>query len=94
VTTDSGKFRQVIVNLVGNAMKFTPQNGSITIRAKLAKTGKKIKIEVVDTGIGVNKNDQRQIFSKFVQIDNTLNRTYQGSGLGLAISKEIVSHMG
>lgn len=93
---------QVMLNLVGNAIKFTHEGG-IIVSAEVSK--KKInfdgqefpgivKISVADTGIGVSLEKQAQLFEKFVQIDGSLTKPYRGTGLGLAISQKLVQAMG
>ncbi|MGD9384919.1 MAG: ATP-binding protein [Thioalkalispiraceae bacterium] len=96
---DSEKLRQVLINLIGNAIKFT-ESGGVTINAYLKTDGNildnKIDVlfEVIDTGIGIKEKDQAFIFDRFHQADNTDTRKYQGSGLGTAIAKELVTHLG
>lgn len=88
---DAGRFRQVLVNLVGNAVKFT-EKGSIDINLNVAEeTAEKIKLHttVIDTGVGIPKEKLDGIFESFQQADNTITRKYGGTGLGLTISKQI-----
>ncbi|GGE46268.1 ATP-binding protein [Actibacterium pelagium] len=96
VVGDPDRLRQVLINLVGNAIKFTPQ-GELTIRVEPAGDGtssSKYQFEVVDTGIGISDDDQAKIFERFTQVDNRSNREFQGSGLGLSICKLLVEAMG
>jgi len=87
--TDPGKLKQVIINLVGNALKFT-EHGSVTVRVKVEPvTLRPLRIDVVDTGIGIPKDRQTAIFEAFQQADNTTSRKYGGTGLGLTISKTL-----
>lgn len=93
---DSLRIRQIVVNLVGNAVKFT-DSGSVSIF--LANGGKgngkrDITISVTDTGIGIPENKIYDIFGKFIQADSTITRRYGGTGLGLAISKSLAEQMG
>jgi signal transduction histidine kinase/CheY-like chemotaxis protein/HPt (histidine-containing phosphotransfer) domain-containing protein len=93
---DPGRLRQVIVNLVGNALKFT-ETGQVAIRAGIdersaADVG--VHFEVADTGIGVAPEKQQAIFSAFVQADGSTTRRFGGTGLGLAISTQLVEMMG
>jgi CheY-like chemotaxis protein len=94
---DDQRLAQVITNLLGNAVKFTPEHGSISLDARFVekKDGlNTIKIAVSDTGIGISVEHQKQVFSSFQQAEISTARRYGGSGLGLAISKSIVEMMG
>jgi signal transduction histidine kinase len=87
--TDRQKVKQILVNLLSNALKFT-QKGSITIKAQSA--GKHtITISVIDTGIGIPKGDQVKIFEDFRQVDSTPRRAYGGTGLGLSICRRLTA---
>lgn len=93
---DPNRIRQVLVNLVGNAIKFTSQ-GEIIIRVQKLENrpnSAKLHFSVSDTGIGIPKERQKAIFERFVQVDGTTTRKYGGSGLGLAICSQIVQLMG
>jgi signal transduction histidine kinase/CheY-like chemotaxis protein len=91
--TDSGKLKQVLINLVGNALKFT-EHGSVTVRVVADLTRRARRIDVVDTGIGIAPEQQAQIFEAFRQADNTTARRYGGTGLGLTISRALMDRMG
>ncbi len=93
VRCDLNKAKQVLINLVGNSLKFTPK-GSITVRAIPHPDLGHVRFEVVDTGIGIPKDQQVVIFEKFAQGDGSTTRKYGGAGLGLAISKSLVELMG
>jgi CheY-like chemotaxis protein len=94
VKTDSAKLKQVIINLVGNALKFTEQ-GSVTVRLELAADGKTpTAIAVVDTGIGIPADRLEAIFEAFQQADAGTSRKYGGTGLGLTLSRSICQLMG
>jgi len=93
---DPVRIRQVLVNLINNAIKFTDIGGvSLVIRAHaLDSSFARIEIKVIDTGIGIKEENQRRIFDTFDQGDLSYKRKYGGSGLGLSICKRIVDHMG
>ncbi len=95
VIGDSGRMRQVLLNLVGNAIKFT-QQGSVTLGISVMReeAGDRIRFTVTDTGIGIHKEKQDRIFSEFFQADATSTRQFGGTGLGLAISRQLVVLMG
>ena len=90
--SDPGRLRQVMVNLVGNALKFTP-SGEVRLAATLTEGGR-LHVEVVDTGVGIRKEDMARLFRDFEQVDGSYARAYGGTGLGLAICKRIVQGMG
>jgi len=93
---DAGRLRQVLVNLVGNAVKFT-ERGEIVVRCHLRESQAQqyiVYFEVTDTGVGIPEHIQHQLFQPFTQAEMGLNRKYGGSGLGLAISKDLVEKMG
>jgi PAS domain S-box-containing protein len=93
---DPGRLRQVLLNLAGNALKFTHQ-GEIAVRASLASetdTEVMLRISVRDTGIGIPADKQGFLFEKFTQADASTTRHYGGTGLGLAISKQLTELMG
>jgi len=92
VVADREKLEQVLINLLGNAVKFTPSGGRITLSA--ADEGDRIKLRVQDTGIGIESWQMSTIFEPFVQLEPTLTRTTEGAGLGLAISRELTRGMG
>jgi CheY-like chemotaxis protein len=94
---DDQRLAQVVTNLLSNSVKFTPEGGTIRLNALLA--GEEdgvctIKIEVVDSGIGISPEQRSRLFSSFEQADNGISRRFGGTGLGLAISKRIVEMMG
>jgi len=93
---DEGRLRQVLLNLAGNAVKFTSQGKvSLSVHCPESSAGKaRIRFEVQDTGIGISKEVQQQLFRKFTQADASITRRFGGTGLGLAISKELVTLMG
>ncbi|MHB8066642.1 MAG: hybrid sensor histidine kinase/response regulator [Desulfobaccales bacterium] len=93
VRADPGKFQQVLVNLVANAIKFT-QQGEVRVKARSFPSKGHVRFEIQDTGIGVSPESQRDLFKKFVQGDGSTTRKYGGTGLGLAICKNLVEFMG
>ena len=93
---DPSRLRQVIVNLVGNAIKFT-EKGEVVVKVATTTSGKdrqNLHLEVKDTGIGISKTSMKQLFKPFSQADGSTTRRYGGTGLGLAISKQIIELMG
>ncbi len=96
VVGDSTRLRQVLINLVGNAVKFTDR-GEVEIAARLdaeLADGVRLELSVRDTGIGIPEHQREKLFKAFSQVDVSVTRQYGGSGLGLAISAELVSLMG
>jgi two-component system cell cycle sensor histidine kinase PleC len=92
--TDASKLRQVLLNLVGNALKFTPR-GQVTIRVESDPvTQQPRRIDVIDTGIGIPAEQLADIFERFQQADNSLTRHYGGTGLGLTISRSLCQLLG
>ncbi|MDR0456188.1 MAG: response regulator [Treponema sp.] len=94
---DDQRLAQVITNLLGNAVKFTPEKGSVTLDARLIEEENglyTVQISVSDTGIGISDEQQKRLFSSFQQAESSTTRKYGGTGLGLAISKSIVEMMG
>lgn len=104
---DPGRLRQILLNLVGNALKFTSE-GEVFIKASLVETAAsddlrlgiaarapiKIRFAVTDTGIGISTFDQKKLFQSFSQVDASMTREYGGTGLGLVICKQLVELMG
>lgn len=88
VIADVTRFKQILLNIVSNAIKFSLENGRITLSAR--RNGDFIDIAVTDTGIGINKENQQVIFQEFRQIDASFTRKYEGTGLGLALTKKLV----
>jgi signal transduction histidine kinase/CheY-like chemotaxis protein len=94
VRGDDGRLRQILVNLVGNAVKFTAE-GAVTLRARNAPTSPyRIIIEVEDTGIGISESQAQHIFDRFSQADAATTRAFGGTGLGLTISSILAGRMG
>lgn len=100
VIGDPVRLRQVLLNLTGNSIKFT-QNGSVTLRVKLDPTADtrsgtvhRIRFAVEDTGVGISKEAQKNLFNPFAQADSSTARKFGGTGLGLAISQRLIEAMG
>ena len=92
---DSNRIRQILINIAGNAVKFT-NKGSVTIRAAFERTDDRnilLKLIVKDTGIGIKEEDKKKLFDSFTQLDSKRNRNVEGTGLGLAITKRLVELM-
>jgi len=93
---DASRLRQVLINLIGNAIRFT-QKGEVMLCVDLmavSEAGERLRFSIIDTGIGIKKSDQKKLFQRFSQLDETLARGHGGTGLGLAISKHLVEAMG
>ncbi|TAE58282.1 MAG: hybrid sensor histidine kinase/response regulator [Nostocales cyanobacterium] len=95
VKADEVKLKQVLINVIGNATKFTDQ-GSITIRTEIIEDQNKfyVNVSVQDTGIGIDPAEQSKLFRPFVMVDGTTTRKFEGTGLGLAISRNLIELMG
>jgi signal transduction histidine kinase/ActR/RegA family two-component response regulator len=93
VLGDPGRLRQILINLAGNAVKFTDRGG-VTIRARLSgEAANRLRIEVEDTGIGIPESAMDRLFKPFSQVDQSYTRAYGGTGLGLAIVKRLAALM-
>ncbi len=93
---DDGRLRQIVMNLAGNAVKFT-EAGSVTVRLnarRVAGGAADIRIDVIDTGVGIPPDRLDDVFEKFSQADNTMSRKFEGTGLGLSISQLLATRMG
>ncbi len=99
VRADSHRLRQILLNLAGNAVKFTPAGGSVAIGVTVVGAGDaaeptQVRFAVADTGIGMDAATQARIFERFTQADSSTTRRYGGTGLGLAISSNLVRLLG
>ncbi len=90
---DSVRFRQILTNLIANAIKFTG-SGGVHVQLKMCDGEPRLSCEVIDSGIGVDEGVRERIFEAFFQADGTTRRRYAGTGLGLTISKQLVEIMG
>ncbi len=90
---DSVRFRQILTNLIANAIKFTP-SGGVHVKLGLRESERMLHCEVIDSGIGVADSVRERIFEAFCQADGTTRRRFGGTGLGLTISKQLVENMG
>ncbi|MCH6256008.1 response regulator [Puniceicoccaceae bacterium K14] len=94
ISTDKVKLKQILHNIVSNALKFT-NKGKITVIARFKTTeSPRLRIDVKDTGIGIKEEDKEKVFEAFSQVDGSMTRNYGGVGLGMAISKKIVKGLG
>lgn len=88
IVGDEIKIKRVLTNLLGNAMKFTPEGGKIDVNAFISDS--QVKVEVIDNGIGISRENLPRVFEKFFQVDSSITRNAGGMGMGLAISKELI----
>jgi PAS domain S-box-containing protein len=93
IVTDSSKLKQVLYNYLSNALKFTPDEGVVSLRA-LPEGSDRFRIEVRDSGIGIRPEDSGRLFAEFRQLDASAAKKYPGTGLGLALTKRIVEAQG
>jgi PAS domain S-box-containing protein len=93
ISIDPDRIRQILLNLVGNAVKFT-DSGGVTLRTRYDRASEMLSIEVIDTGPGILPDRHDRLFKRFSQVDGALTRSHGGTGLGLAICKGLVEAMG
>jgi len=93
IEADYRAIKQVLLNLLSNAIKFTPRAGSVTLRAEVRRDpfGDMVRVSVIDTGIGIAKEDLARLARPFEQVESQFSKTTQGTGLGLALTKSLIS---
>ena len=94
IHADEIRLKQVVFNLMSNAVKFTNNGGNITLQARYLEKQKLLHISVLDTGVGISKDNMQKIFQAFTQEDISTTRKFGGTGLGLSISSQLISLMG
>ena len=94
IFADEQRLRQMLVNLLGNAVKFTPHGGHVHLGVTLDPTAGRIHFAVQDDGPGIAPADQTRLFQPFIQLDSQLPRQHEGSGLGLALVKRLAEQHG
>ena len=92
VKADPDRLKEVLTNLVGNAIKYTPDGGRVAVKIK--KESGLAQVSVIDNGLGISEEDQKHLFEKFYRVENEQTRVVKGSGLGLFITKQLVEKMG
>ncbi|MFV9503085.1 MAG: ATP-binding protein [Oscillochloridaceae bacterium umkhey_bin13] len=92
--TDARRLKQMLINLLHNAVKFTPEGGTISFRVEADAANDVIRFVVTDTGIGIGPEDMERLFTPFTQLDSGLNRQHEGTGLGLALVRRLADHLG
>jgi PAS domain S-box-containing protein len=91
---DARRLKQILINLLNNAVKFTPEMGKVTLEVLADVERKQMHFTITDTGIGIAENDLQKLFKPFVQLDSSLSRQYEGSGLGLIMVEKLVEMHG
>ena len=94
IEADASRLRQILLNLAGNALKFTDRGGVLVRVVAEPATGRPLRLDVIDTGIGIPADRLDAVFERFQQVDGTTERRYGGTGLGLAISRQLARLMG
>ena len=89
---DADRVRQVLINLIDNAIKYSPDGGTVTVRVR--KRRRVVEVRVSDEGIGISERDQRNLFQKFFRVDAAMSRGIRGIGLGLYLVRGFVTAMG
>ena len=91
---DPKRLKQILVNLLNNAVKFTPEKGSIILDVQADASAGVMRFSITDTGIGIAPENQKKLFKPFIQVDSSLSRQYEGTGLGLSLVKKLVEMQG
>lgn len=91
---DPLRLRQILINLLTNAIKFTPEGGDVWLEAETGRADGRLALRVRDNGIGISGEDQQRLFQPFVQLDNSLSRSHSGTGLGLALVRRLAEAHG
>lgn len=94
INADERRLKQVLVNLLNNAVKFTPEGGSVGLEVTGDPENELVKFSIWDTGIGISKEQMSRLFQPFVQLDSSLSRRYSGTGLGLVLSRRLIEAHG
>ncbi len=94
IFADRVRLKQILVNLLNNAVKFTPEKGKIKLKVQADATASQMRFSIIDNGIGITPEDLQKLFKPFVQVDSSLSRQYEGTGLGLVLSKKMVEMHG
>jgi len=89
IEADPRRLKQILVNLLTNAVKFTPDHGRVTLQVLADAEQERIQLSVIDSGIGIALEDLKKLFTPFTQVESSLNREYEGTGLGLALVKKL-----
>lgn len=89
ITADPKRLKQILVNLLTNAVKFTPPKGKVTLEVQADAELNQMRFIVTDTGIGISSEDMKRLFNPFVQVDSSLTRTHEGTGLGLSLVRRL-----
>ncbi len=92
--SDETKLKQILLNVISNGLKFTPAGGRVTIKVIGSSDNRTVRFEIIDTGIGIARDDLPIALAPFGQVDSALNRRYQGAGLGLPLAKGLVELLG
>ncbi|CAN1210861.1 hypothetical protein TUMEXPCC7403_11725 [Tumidithrix helvetica PCC 7403] len=90
VKIDKLRTLQILINLLNNAIKFTPAGGRVTLTVDVNESDRRLQFQVIDTGIGISPENIQKLFQPFFQVDSQLNRQYEGTGLGLALAKRLL----